>query len=105
MGRAMAQMAGVFSELERKMIGQRTSDALQALKANGHKLGRPTELPQHVRERIVAERDGGLSLRAIAAALRADGVPTARGANWHASTIQAVLVSVDRDELLGVRNP
>ena len=62
MGRAMAQMAGVFSELERKMIGQRTSDALQALKANGHKLGRPIELPQHVRQRITDEHAAGRSL-------------------------------------------
>jgi len=93
MGRAMAQMAGVFSELERKMIGQRTSDALQALKANGHKLGRPVELSESVRQRIVANRSTGMSLRAIAAGLTRDDIPTARGATWHASTIQAVLKS------------
>jgi len=95
MGRAMAQMAGVFSELERKMIGQRTSDALQALKANGHKLGRPIELPQHIRRRIADEHANGHSLRTIARGLTNDGVPTARGGKWHASTISAVLDSVE----------
>jgi len=95
MGRAMAQMAGVFSELERKMIGQRTSDALQALKANGHKLGRPIELPQDVRQRIADEHANGLSLRTIARNLTTDDVPTARDGKWYASTIKAVLVSVE----------
>lgn len=38
----MAQMAGMFSELERKMIGQRTKDALAAKKAQGMELGRPS---------------------------------------------------------------
>jgi len=95
MGRAMAQMAGVFSELERKLIGQRTSDALQALKANGHKLGRPVELPEAVRQRIADEHAAGHSLRTIAKGLTTDGIPTARGANWHASTIKAVLVSIE----------
>jgi len=98
MGRAMAQMAGVFSELERKMIGQRTSDALQALKANGHKLGRPIELPESTRQRIADEHHNGHSLRTIAKGLTDDGVPTARGGKWHASTIKAVLVSVATTE-------
>jgi len=61
MGRAMAQMAGVFSELERKMIGQRTSDALQALKASGRRLGRPVEQTDDVRQRIAAEHAEGLA--------------------------------------------
>jgi len=90
-------MAGVFSELERKMIGQRTSDALQALKANGHKLGRPIELPQDIRQRIADEHAAGKSLRTIAHVLADEGIPTARGARWHASTIKAVLESVSQD--------
>ena len=98
MGRAMAQMAGVFSELERKMIGQRTSDALQALKANGRRLGRPVSLEDETRLRIAAERAEGRSLRAIAEGLTADGIPTARGGAWHASTICRVLDSVALDE-------
>jgi len=98
MGRAMAQMAGVFSELERKMIGQRTSDAMQALKASGHRLGRPIEQAADVRRRIAAERSDGRSLRSIARGLNADCVPTARGGTWHASTICRVLDSIALDD-------
>jgi len=92
------QMAGVFSELERKMIAQRTSDALQALKANGQRLGRPIELPDHVRQRIADERAEGRSLRLIAQRLTSDAIPTARGRTWHASTVKAVLDSVACDD-------
>lgn len=97
MGRAMAQMAGVFSELERKMIGQRTSDAMQALKASGRRLGRPVEQADETRQRIAAERAEGRSLRSIADALNADEVPTARSGSWHASTISRVLDSIALD--------
>lgn len=99
MGRAMAQMSGVFAELERKMIGQRTSAAMQAMKANGQRLGRPVTLPADIRARIAAERSQGRSLRAIATNLNAENVPTARGGKtWHASTVKAVLASIELDE-------
>jgi len=97
MGRAMAQMAGVFSELERKMIGQRTSDAMQVLKANGHRLGRPSEQDDATRSRIAAEHAAGRSLRAIANDLTAESIPTPRGGKWHASTIKRVLGSIALD--------
>lgn len=97
MGRAMAQMASVFSELERKMIGQRTSDALQALKGQGRRLGRPVELEDDVRARIAAEHEAGKSLRQIAAGLTTEGIPTARCGKWHASTVKAVLASIELD--------
>lgn len=93
----MAQMAGVFSELERKMIGQRTSEAMQALKAHGKRLGRPVEQTEEVRQRIAEERARGRSLRSIASGLDADNMPTARGGRWHASTIRRVLDSLALD--------
>ena len=43
-------------------------------------------------EQIIENRAAGVSLRRIAASLAADGVPTAQGgAQWHASTVKAVL--------------
>jgi hypothetical protein len=46
----------------------------------------------HVAERIAELRDRGLSLKAIADALNADGVPTPRGgAHWRPSSVQAAL--------------
>lgn len=97
MGRAMAQMASVFSELERKMIGQRTSDAMQALKAGGRRLGRPVEQSDAVRARIADARAAGQSMHAIAKALNAEVVPTARGGKWYASTVSRVLDSLALD--------
>jgi hypothetical protein len=47
-------------------------------------------------ERVVRERSEGRSLRAIAGDLNAEAVPTAQGgAQWHASTVRAVLSSAE----------
>ena len=44
-------------------------------------------------------KPAGRTLRAIAAGLVADGVPTARGGAWHAGTVKAVCASVALDAL------
>ena len=88
MGRAMAQMAGVFSELERKMIGQRTKDALAAKKAQGMELGRPSEQDADNRQRVTELKAEGLSLRAIADRMNEEGRRTARGAQFKLATVQ-----------------
>jgi DNA invertase Pin-like site-specific DNA recombinase len=91
-GRAMVQMLGVFAELERELISQRTRDGLAAKKAAGGRLGRPVNTPERVVERIRRQRASGASLGAIAAGLNDDAIPTAQsGAQWHASTVRAVL--------------
>ena len=55
-------------------------------------------LPEAVRSRIAADRAAGKSLNAIAAALNDEGVPTAKGGVWYASTIRHVLRSIEVDE-------
>jgi DNA invertase Pin-like site-specific DNA recombinase len=95
-GEATASMMAVFSQLERRLISQRTREALAIKKAQGVQLGRPAILPRPVVERIVEARAAGDSLRTIAAGLTADAVPTAQGGmTWHASTIKAVLEGQD----------
>lgn len=92
------------AQYERRLIGERTAAALAQRRRQGLRHGTPPELPQAVRERIAVERDAGRSLRAIADALNAEGVPTARGASWHASTVRHVVRSVALDvELAAVR--
>jgi DNA invertase Pin-like site-specific DNA recombinase len=93
-GEMMANVLASFAQYERRIIGQRTRDALAIKRAQGVRLGRPRTLAGDVRARIVAEREEGRSLRAIAAGLDVDGVATAQGgARWYPSTVRAVLES------------
>jgi len=55
-GEAMAHMLATFAQFERRLIGQRTRDALEVKRAQGVRLGRPPTLPADVRDSIRAER-------------------------------------------------
>jgi DNA invertase Pin-like site-specific DNA recombinase len=99
-----------LAEKERAMIATRTRVALAAAKARGAKLGGPklAEARERAVVSIVAgadrlaanvvpiiremQRAGMNTLRDIAEALNARGVPTARGGIWYASTVRNVLV-------------
>ncbi len=93
-GRLVANVMVSVAEWERDIIGQRTREALAEKRAAGVRLGGPQLVPSGVVRRVVDEQRAGRSLRAIAAGLSADGVPTARGgAAWSASSVQSVLRS------------
>src|ERR1019366_5791401 len=64
-GEAMASVLATFAQLERRLIGQRTKDALAVKRAGGVRLGRPTQIPAEIVERIRARRAIGATLRAI----------------------------------------
>jgi DNA invertase Pin-like site-specific DNA recombinase len=68
-GEAMAHVLATFAQFERRLIGQRTREALAAKRASDVRLGRPVSLPSAVSKRIVSERRAGRSLAAIAATL------------------------------------
>ncbi len=94
-GEAMASVLSVFSQFERRLIGQRTKEALAVKRAEGVRLGRPRQTPDAIVERIIAERQGKATLRAIADGLNRDNVPTVRGGTrWWPTTVRAVLGSV-----------
>ena len=78
-GEMLVNVLATFSQFERRLIGQRTKEALAAKKAQGVRLGRPPVLPQRVVRRIERERARGNSLQKIADALNAAAVPTAHG--------------------------
>jgi DNA invertase Pin-like site-specific DNA recombinase len=98
-----------LSEKERNLIAGRTKAALAAKKAQGKVLGGP-KLPE-AREAAqvvikanadksaanvlpiirAVQKAGAETLRDIADALNARGIPTARGGQWHATTVKNVL--------------
>ena len=91
----MANVLATFAQFERRLIGQRTRDALAMKRAAGVVLGRPRTMREEVRRRIVAERAAGRSTPAIAAGLNADGVPTAHGGRrWYPSTVAKAIRGV-----------
>jgi len=93
-GEAMANVMATFAQLERRLIGQRTREALAAKRAQGVRLGRPRSLPDEVVSRIVILHDQGESWSAIARALDADAVPTAQGgARWYPATVRAIVLA------------
>jgi DNA invertase Pin-like site-specific DNA recombinase len=93
-GEAMASVLLTFAQYERRLIGQRTRDALAVKRAQGVRLGRPPVLPADIRRRIRWERARGRTLQEIADRLNRDGLPTAHGGSqWWTSTVSAVLRS------------
>jgi DNA invertase Pin-like site-specific DNA recombinase len=95
-GEMMANVVATFAQFERRLIGQRTRDALAQKKLDGVVLGRPRTMSEDIRERIRRDREAGRSYAGIADALTEEGVPTALAdRRWHASTVRkAVLGSV-----------
>lgn len=112
--RFVLHIMAAVAEQEGRAISDRTKAALAAAKARGVKLGWSN--PQRASEQRAAARkgaavnkaraafhaaqvlpvieqmrDGGASLRQIAAALNARGIKTARGGKWHATTVRNVV--------------
>ena len=108
----MLHLYAALAEKERSLISQRTRDALKAAQARGVVLGNPRL--DEVRERAVTilkanavrfaqnvapiirevQASGIASLRGIARSLNARGVATARGGQWTAVQVGAILSRV-----------
>lgn len=95
----------------RRAISERIKMSLQAAKARGRALGNPElariraravqtasdlarEQRQALRFEVLELRANGRSLRAIANELNQKGIPTARGREWHASSVRKILAEV-----------
>jgi DNA invertase Pin-like site-specific DNA recombinase len=98
-----------LAEKERSLISTRTRQALTAAKARGVVLGGP-RLPEARKKAVKAvkaeadryaanvlpiireaQKAGATTLREIAQALNARGIATARGGQWHATSVKNVL--------------
>ncbi len=106
----MLHIYAALAEKERGMIADRTRAALAAKKAQGAKLGNRTNLGEAQAKGVAVNRAaadafaanvlpvvhqiqaaGATTSRAIAEALNARGIRTARGGAWHGSTVQNLL--------------
>ena len=103
-GRLVLNILTSVAAWEREAIAERTSAALRHKVAAGEHVGAPAlgvrvvdgalqevRAERQVVERILALHAEGLSLRAIAASLTAEGAPTKRGGSWAAATVSKVL--------------
>jgi DNA invertase Pin-like site-specific DNA recombinase len=109
MGRFFLTQMVAVAELEAGLVSERTKAALAAAKRKGTKLGNPNlakasasgvasirrNANTFAKQVLPVIRDvqqsGARSLRAIAQALEARGVPTARGGQWTAVQVSALL--------------
>jgi DNA invertase Pin-like site-specific DNA recombinase len=90
-GEMLASVLAVFAQFERRLIGERTKDALAVKRANGVQLGRPRSLPRSVVRRITRARTRGETWSAIADELNRDEVPTAQGGRqWWPATVRKI---------------
>ena len=100
----MLHLYAALAEKERALISQRTKDALARAKANGKVLGKhgrevlapankkaADERAAALADVVQAKIDAGLSLRQITAALNDDGIPTARGGQWHLTSVKRLV--------------
>jgi DNA invertase Pin-like site-specific DNA recombinase len=93
-GEAMANVLATFAQFERRLISQRTKEALAVKKANGVKLGRPRELDEETRAKILAWYANGLNYNGIAHMLNHYQVPTAHGGKkWWPETVRGIVQS------------
>jgi DNA invertase Pin-like site-specific DNA recombinase len=106
----MLHVYAALAEKERNLIAERTRAALAVKKAQGAKLGNRTNLDEasakgRAAQRLAADASaanvvpvirqihasGATTLRAVADALNARGIPTARGGKWYSTTVKNVL--------------
>ena len=97
-GRLVVEIISAAAAFESRRIGERVRAVHAVRKAQGKRAGQAPLLPDTVRARIAQLRATGLSLSAIADRLNTEGIATAKGGTWHASTIAHVLRSVALDK-------
>ena len=92
-GELIANIMIALAQWERRIIGDRTKAALNAVRARGTKLGRKSGVSPETLRLMRVLRESGKSYGAVAVALTNEGVPTAQGGRWHAATVRKILES------------
>jgi site-specific DNA recombinase len=91
-GRLMMNLLASVSQWEREVIGERTKDAMQELKASGRTYSRTVYEDRNIIGYLKAESSSGRSYRELAAELNSRGIQTARGGTWVASTVRNLVL-------------
>ena len=111
----MLHLYAALAEKERRLISERTRAALAAKKAQGARLGNPTNLAMAGligRSALISSADafaagllplvrglqsnGATTLEAITSGLNERGVRSARGSRWHVSSVANLLARTQR---------
>jgi DNA invertase Pin-like site-specific DNA recombinase len=90
-GEMTATVVCAMAQMERRLIGQRTREAMAQLKARGVHVGRPNSVPVETRERIRELSRSGQSFNSIAKLLTREGIPTGQGGSqWRHNVIAKI---------------
>jgi DNA invertase Pin-like site-specific DNA recombinase len=92
-GRFVVTIMSAMAEMERGMISERQKDVHEDRRQNGKvwgvDLGPLPLVKDDIRERIVLEREAGLSFQEIADKLNFESIPTATGGSkWYKSSVR-----------------
>ena len=105
-GEMFLTMVAGFAQFESRMISERVKRQHQARRDRGEvwgvTAGCKSTLPEETVNRVLQLRAEGLSMDKTAKQLNAEGVPTATGKKWFATTVSRVLDTAQRrSEALG----
>ena len=93
MGELVANIMISLAQWERRVIGERTKSALDAVRARGTHVGRKSGVEPETLRLIRILRDGGKSWAKIAEALEREAIPTGQGGQWHAATVRRLYLA------------
>jgi site-specific DNA recombinase len=91
MGEFVLTILAALAQMERRMIGERTKDAMTHAKAQGKHMGREGFKGVEVITAMKTLRAQGFSYDDIAKDLNARRVPTDRGGVWAGNTVRRIL--------------
>ncbi len=93
MGELIANIMISLAQWERRVIGERTKAALDAVRARGTHVGRRSGVDAETLRLIRILRDSGKSWAKIAEALEGEAIPTGQGRRWHAATVRRLYLA------------